>query len=1049
MLKKKMKTEEAELFTLYQRKVRELNCLHELSKIIETEGLQFEELMRRIVEIIPAAWEKPDLTHARMTMENLSIASVGFREAECRLLLPLKVHGAESGRLEIYVEDEGKRCFSEDETVFIEVLAERIGGIKERMSAEKSLRESENRLRTVLEAMPTGVMIIDVETHTITDANRVAAKMFGAPKEEIIGSVCHHFICPAQVGQCPITDMGQVVDNSERVLLRADGGKVPILKTVASLMLEGRKHLLESFVDITEPKKMEQTLMESEEKLRRITESAQDAIIMMDLEGNVTFWNAAAERILGYSGAEIIGKNLHHALAPSRYNKEHAEAFTAWQATGEGAAVGKTLELEAIRKDGAEIPVELSLSTVRLHDKCHALGIIRDITARRKNEEEIRKAKEAADAANRAKSEFLANMSHEIRTPMNGVIGMAGLLLDTGLDSTQKEYAALILSSGEQLVEIINDILDFSKIEAKKLELESIDFNLRDMLEDTLDFLAVKAQQKNLELLCNTAHTIPGHLKGDPGRIRQILLNLCGNAIKFTPSGTIVISVSLEQESTEQVTLKFAVSDTGIGIPPEAMKKIFHSFSQVDSSTTRKYGGTGLGLAISKSLSELMGGSIGVESEEGKGSTFWFTAVLLKRPETPEHRSQLSLDIKDLTILIVDDNELNCRILGEQLASWKIPYAAAENGIAALKKLRTALAQGRPFHLALIDYMMPGVDGMTLGKIIKDDPQLKDTVLVLLSSSDVRSMSKEIKDIGFSEHLMKPVKRSRLHDCIGRLGGGASQKKPAYKGKAQQPPALPEALRQKIRILVAEDNPTNQKLIQKILENAGFHSNLATTGREVIEALKTEVYDLILMDVQMPEMDGMDATREIRSREKTSGTHVPIIALTAHAMKGDMEKCLEAGMDGYLSKPVKKNELFEIIRKTFACQAEEKEQPVPSERVIEVEMFDEALLMDYLDGDEKMAAEILEIFLQDVPSRIRQLEIAVHQGNFNDIKVISHTLKGSAANIGAHAIQKEALALEKAAGTRDAEGVRAHSENLSREFEMLKPLFMRRIEALS
>jgi two-component system sensor histidine kinase/response regulator len=521
-----------------------------------------------------------------------------------------------------------------------------------------------------------------------------------------------------------------------------------------------------------------------------------------------------------------------------------------------------------------------------------------------------------AEAASRTKSEFLANMSHEIRTPMNGVIGMLDLLKTTGLTPEQEEFTTSLNQSAESLLTIINDILDFSKIEAGKLDLETIDFDLRTTLEDIGDMLAFKAQDKGLEYVCMIHHDVPSLLCGDPGRLRQIIVNLAGNAIKFTDNGEVIVRALLENEDATRATIRFRVSDTGIGIPKGHIGRLFESFSQVDSSTTRKYGGTGLGLTISKQLVELMGGRIGADSEEGKGSEIWFTAKFEKQPEDKERRVVVPEVIAGKRILVVAEHATIRQVLCEQLKMWGCRYKEASDGSQALEELGRAVIGKDPFDITIIDLHIPEMDGKTLGQKIKQAPDLKNTQLVLMTIMGERGDGKRFQDIGFDAYLTKPVKQSQLYDCLAAVTG-LQKEAPADQAKAiVTRHSLADDKKRKVRILLVEDNIINTKVALHILERFGYNADAVTNGKQAVKVLETASYDLVFMDCQMPEMDGYEATGKIRNPESKVLDHkVPIIAMTAHAMKGDRDKCLEAGMDDYLSKPLNTQALSDILEK--------------------------------------------------------------------------------------------------------------------------------------
>jgi two-component system sensor histidine kinase/response regulator len=674
--------------------------------------------------------------------------------------------------------------------------------------------------------------------------------------------------------------------------------------------------------EILEREKVEKALRESGELVMLLLEAAPEAIFGIDIEGRTTFCNTACVRMLGYdSAAELLGKDMHvlahHTKADgSPFPLDECQIYRSLK-TGQDTHVDAAI---LWRKDGSSFPAESSSRAIHRGDTIiGSVVTFVDVTERLRAEEVLRNAKSAAEQGSRAKSEFLANMSHEIRTPLNGVIGMTDLALGADLNREQREYLETVKLSADSLLSVINDVLDFSKMEAGKSELDIVDFDLRDGLEMTLRTLALSADQKGLELLCEVAAAVPRVVKGDPGRLRQIIVNLVGNALKFTAAGEVLVKVELAHDQVNAI--HFTVSDTGIGIAPDKQALIFDPFTQADNTTTRNYGGTGLGLAITKRLVGMMGGRLWLESRPGVGSDFHFAASLpassaildVIAPPLPAH-------LENARVLIVDDNKTNRRILAGMLNKWGVRCAAVDGAAAALHELSAAQEAREPFGLILTDLHMPAMDGFGLTQEIRRRPEFDTATVMLLSSGGHSGDAARCEQLRIAAYLLKPVRESELRSAVARALGAISENKMPL-----AEPALPRGAnesRDVLKILIAEDNPVNQLLLTRLLVKRGHTVKVAANGRLALEILDSEAqpFDLLFMDVQMPEMDGMEATRALRAKEAATGGHLTLIGVTAHALEGDKERCLQAGMDGYLSKPIRVEELDGVLQRQLAAR---------------------------------------------------------------------------------------------------------------------------------
>ncbi|MEO6203826.1 MAG: response regulator [Mycobacteriales bacterium] len=722
---------------------------------------------------------------------------------------------------------------------------------------------------------------------------------------------------------------------------------------------------------------------ERERRLSGVLEAASDAFVSIDTRGLVTAWNPQAAGLFGRSEQDALGKRLSELVVPEEHRAAHEAGLARHAAGGEAHVVGTRIEITALAGDGHVFPVELAIWAHE--DGSGYSAFLHDISDRVAAQIELEGARDDALAGSRLKSEFLANMSHEIRTPMNGVIGMSGLLLQTDLDVEQRDFAETVRSSAEALLTVLDDILDFSKIEAGKLDVESIDFDLRAVVEESTTLLAARAHEQGLELTCLVDPDLPAVLKGDPGRLRQVLLNLLGNAVKFTSTGEVSVEVRVLDSDEQQVVVELEVRDTGIGMDPQTLDRLFEAFSQADASTTRRYGGTGLGLAISRQLVELMGGALSVASEPGSGSSF--TARLSFARSASAAQAPTTADLGGLRVLVVDDNATNRMVLDRILVSWGCLPDSVDGAEPGLERLVSAALAGTPYDVMLLDLNMPGVDGYELARRATQDPRLAGLRLVMLTSSGQRGEAERAAEAGVAGYLTKPVRSAQLHGVLVTvLGRSAARIKDVV---TMEHPAV-----RGTRLLLAEDNPVNQKVAQLTLQRLGYDVDVVSDGEQALAALASASYDAVLMDCQMPVMDGFAATQELRLRE-AAGRHTPVIALTASAMASDRERCLEAGMDDYVSKPIRSEDLAVVLQRWVVD---------PGQQVL-----DSAVLAGLQELGSGVVAEVLGLYLVDADVRLAALRSATDP---ESTLAAAHALHGGSGEVGAKRVQALAAELE-------------------------------------
>lgn len=933
--------------------------------------------------------------------------------------------------------------------------------------AEESLKASEQKLRTVFENSAVAITVVD-DKERLVSWNKFTENLLGmGPKDLYLKPISELY--PSEewkkIRSYDIRKAG-MRHHLETVMLKKNGEKVEIDVSISVLKdssgnVTGAIGVIR---DISERKRAEAALRDSEMKFRSVFENSAVAIMVADADERLVSWNKQTNTLLGFSDAELTDVPIR-----TLYPLEEWKKIRSLDLRKNGKQ--NHIETRMLRSDGTTLDVEVSVTVLKNPDGrvTGSIGIVRDISVRKRAEME-RKARESAQASARAKSEFLASMSHEIRTPMNGIQGMIDLLMDMELTQEMRDYVQAAKTSSDALLKIINDILDFSKIEAGKLALECLPFSLRDTLGDTLTTLAVRAQAKGLELACHIPPHVPDSIEGDPGRLRQIVINLVGNAMKFTDKGEVLLKVGLDQANDQEIVLHFTVMDTGIGIPEDKQKVIFESFQQADNSMSRRYGGTGLGLAISAQLVGMMGGEIWVESPceamrsegGGPGSAFHFKARF-KPGKVGGRRLTLVRDvnIRNLGVLIVEDNGTHRHILHEMCEGWGMKPDSVASGAEALSKIDARIKAKACYDFCIVDSSMDEMDGFTLVEELRKRPGCSNMKIIMMISAALPEEAARCQELALAGYIKKPIAQSRMLDTILNVLANP-ERQASDKGVVLHP----KAPRQILKILVVEDNPVNQLVARRLLERHGFKAVIAEDGFKAIAAYGAESFDLVLMDIQLPQMDGYEVTRRIREMQQKSGRRVPIVAMTANAMKGDREKCLEAGMDDYVSKPVQPMKLFQVIENVChpkdgkAGGAEAEDEPFgaggvsgagaeapraaaadPRAAAYEEhapKVLDREEGLSHMGGDESLYREILKIFLEDAPGQIDRIRKALAAEDSRMVECEAHALKGSAANIGALSFSRAALELENAAEENRLENAAPMVDLLCTEYERLK-----------
>jgi two-component system sensor histidine kinase/response regulator len=914
------------------------------------------------------------------------------------------------------------------------------GQMAERRRAEQELEQRTAFLNALVASNPLATVVTDAHGR-ITLTNPAFHALFGYDFAETYGHELGELVThesdhdelrssflDVAASQTPVHKSGRRRHKNGK-LLDLDIFIVPLDKTGEHL------ELLILYQDISQRLESEKAIRESEELFRNLSSAAPVGIFVADKQGHCPYINQRGLEMIGLSESEAGGLAWTQAVHP-----DDAERVSQEFAAAAAAEITFTSSYRLRNPDGRSIRVEVIARPLLDADAvCRRyIGVALDVSERFETAERLREAKEAAEAASVAKSEFLANMSHEIRTPMNGILGMTELALDTDLNSEQREYLGMVKSSTESLLSIINDILDFSKIEAGHLELECVPFSLMDCIESALQPLALRAQEKGLDLAWSLYPDAPEWVTGDPTRLRQILVNLVGNAIKFTKQGSVTVRVDRLSPGSANPALVFAVSDTGIGIPPEKHRAIFDSFSQADTSTTREFGGTGLGLSICSRLVHLMGAHMEIDSAVGRGSTFSFVLNLPLAAPPPQHPPARPLpELAGVRVLVVDDSEVNRHLLDRLLPQWGLVPVSASSGAHAIELFAAETRAGLSFGMVLMDRNMPGMNGYDTAEILRNSERHGQLPILMLSSGVLPEDRERAARLRILQHLTRPIRRDVLHRAILKALNMATEVADPANRPALGVSAAP------LRLLLVEDNLVNQKLAMRLLEKMGNQVSLAVNGQEAVDLVAVQHFDLILMDIQMPVMGGLEATSAIRNSKNPRVRRLPIVAMTANAMAGDAQKYLEAGMDGYISKPIRREALQAELERVAGRDAGLSSSPPAvgeSPAAVDEQSFSFNELLERVDNDRELMRELLEIFKNDFPQNCEELVAAVHLGDLRRVQTIAHTLKGMFANLAAGRAATLAAHLEQLGKGTDASQLPAALAALQQEASALLPI---------